>query len=378
MKFSEVYFGGYVYPRSMDELEWELQNAAQSDSDAIILLMRSPGGYTYKVPEIGRLIEKIEKPVIAYTDTFAFSAAYWLIAACDAIYAAPSAEVGSVGVYAETFDYQKYFDDKYIDHKVLRSGDRKARTLDGQMDEQEIKEIQASVDKIHAQFIEHVQRHRNINKDFLQGQTYDSAEALEKGFIDGLADSLNDLENFISSQTLNQGGTMKNIFSFFNPKSPKLLATEGAPEAEAQVGGMQVSTSAQPAQPATQPNLTAKITKVVYAGQEKLAMELLASGKSEVEILEALYDDLKNRKAAEPVVAAPTKDELAAQVLKELREGTPSAPNTNEQTEPNVYEQYKAIENPTERQAFLKKHQAEIERLSTQSKKEDQSCQLHS
>ncbi|MDR3001112.1 MAG: S49 family peptidase [Fibromonadaceae bacterium] len=204
MKFSVIYFGGYVYPGSMDDLEYELRDAAQSNSDAIILFMRSPGGYTFKVPEISRLIEKSEKPVIAYTDTFVFSAAYWLAASCDAIYAAPSAEVGSVGAYVEAFDFQKYYDDNYIEHKVFRSGERKGRFLDGQMDEQEITEIQAGVEKIHSEFIEQVQKHRNINKDFLQGQTYEGSEALEKGFIDGFADTLEDLKSLIVS--LNQGG----------------------------------------------------------------------------------------------------------------------------------------------------------------------------
>jgi protease-4 len=201
VKLGIIKFDDSVSPWSLDILEREMRQRAHTDSEAIILSIRSGGGYGMKVPEIARLIEKIDKPVIAYVDAFAYSAAYWIAASCDIIIAAPSASVGSVGVYAETFDFQKYYERLGIEHKVFRSGARKARLLDGQMDSEEEALLQADVEKFHAEFIAHVQKHRKIDTEFLQGQTYEGEEAFNKGFVDVFADSINDI-----IVQLNQGG----------------------------------------------------------------------------------------------------------------------------------------------------------------------------
>jgi hypothetical protein len=154
------------------------------------------------------------------------------------------------------------------------------------------------------------------------------------------------------------------------PKSlrVKLQATKGNEE-QTVVEGVQVTASAPPVQQQTN-QLAAEIVKAVAHGQEKFAMELLAAGKSKTEIFEALYDDLKKRsaeaEAAKPVISAA---EVAAEVLKELRAGTPSMPSTSEQSgEADVYEQFKAIEDPTASQEFYAAHKAEIDRIANSQK----------
>jgi len=201
LKIGVVCFEGDVDPWSLDVLCCELRREMHSESDATLLFIRSPGGYCFKVPETARLIEKFEKPIVAYTDLVLASAAYWLAASCDAIYAAPSAMVGSVGAYIEIHDLQKYYERLGIEHKVLRGGDRKARQLDGQLDEREMQEMQAAVDASHAEFIRHVLRHRSIDREYMQGQVFGGADALAINMIDGLADSAEDL-----IVSFNQGG----------------------------------------------------------------------------------------------------------------------------------------------------------------------------
>jgi len=150
-----------------------------------------------------------------------------------------------------------------------------------------------------------------------------------------------------------------------------------ATDAEADRGASPVvlvtSGSAEPPKP-EQSGETAlsAIASKVAAGQERLAMELCASGKNRAEIFEALYDDLKTRKAeAEAKKPEVSAQDVAAEVLKELRAGTPAMPSTNEGAEPNVYEQYKAIEDPVARQAYLSSHKEEIDRIQqSQSTKE--------
>jgi signal peptide peptidase SppA len=205
IEFAEIYFESYVYPGSLDNLEYLLRVAECSPDDAILLHIRSSGGYAYKVAETARLIERVaeRKPIVAYTDVMIASAAYWLASSCDRIYAAPSANIGSVGVYAEHFDNEQFYKNHGIEHRVLRSdkSPRKARTLDGQIDEQEIARMQAEVNATHEQFIAHVMKHRPVSMEHLNGEIYGAGDALAIGLIDGLADSASELKIL-----LNNGG----------------------------------------------------------------------------------------------------------------------------------------------------------------------------
>ncbi len=190
-----VEFFENVTPWSLDWLETDLLTAAASECDAIVLHIRSGGGYAFKVEETARLIESIaaKKAIYAYTDVMLASAAYWIAAGCDGIYASPSSTVGSVGVYIDVYDYQEYYKKAGIEHLVIRSGDRKARALDGQLDEQEMKAMQEEVELCHKQFIEHVQKHRDIDTQHLQGQCFDGRDAFAANFTDGLFDRVEDL-----------------------------------------------------------------------------------------------------------------------------------------------------------------------------------------
>jgi len=205
MKFEKpiiIFFESWVYPESLDYFEWELRRAYSKDCDCIVLSVRSPGGYVNKVPETARLIDRIaqEKPVFAYTDTLMASAAYWIGSSADRIYAAPSADVGSVGAYIEFMDYSKYNSINGIEQKLLRAGDDKARIgFDGQMRDSDIAEMQAELEEAHSQFKDSVLAHRKIDPAHLQGKTYSGNKALELGFIDGFADSIYDFLDLLKN-----------------------------------------------------------------------------------------------------------------------------------------------------------------------------------
>ena len=53
--------------------------------------------------------------------------------------------------------------------------------------------IQGQVNKIYAQFKDAVQLHREIAAEYMEGQTFDGAEAAEIGLVDGGADSLDEI-----------------------------------------------------------------------------------------------------------------------------------------------------------------------------------------
>lgn len=205
MKFNNlaiIFFESMVYPDSLDILEWELREAYASECDAIVLAIRSPGGYVNKVPEVSRLLDRIaqEKPIFAYTDTLMASAAYWIASCSDRIYAAPSADIGSVGAYVEMLDYAKYYERQGVEQKLFRAGEDKARFgFDGQLRDSDSAEIQEELNEIHSQFKNAVLAHRDIKEEYLQGKIYSGDKALEYGFIDGYADSLTDFVQLIKN-----------------------------------------------------------------------------------------------------------------------------------------------------------------------------------
>lgn len=63
----------------------------------IVLVIDSPGGQANGIAEFAQLIRSADKPVTAYIDNVAASAAYWIASAADQIVMAKTAMVGSIG-----------------------------------------------------------------------------------------------------------------------------------------------------------------------------------------------------------------------------------------------------------------------------------------
>jgi serine protease SohB len=209
MNIGIVSFFGYTDRWSLDYFMRDLRNTAAL-VDAVILHIRSYGGEVTGVAEASRLVASIAvtKPVITYADEGLCSAAYWVAAPSTGIFCAPSAILGSVGCYAEHYDFEEFYKSQGIAHELFRSGERKARTVDGQIDEEERASIQAEVERIHAEFKATVLAHRpNIAEDLLQGQCFDGTTAVQNGFADNLFDSLADLKDALQNTYTNPGET---------------------------------------------------------------------------------------------------------------------------------------------------------------------------
>jgi capsid assembly protease len=88
---------------SLDDIAMDL-GAAREDPrvKAILLEVDSPGGHADGIAEVARAIRASAgtKPVVAYVDGLAGSAAYWLAAAASRVVVAPTAVVGSLGAVA--------------------------------------------------------------------------------------------------------------------------------------------------------------------------------------------------------------------------------------------------------------------------------------
>jgi len=170
--------------------------------------------------------------------------------------------------------------------------------------------------------------------------------------------------------------------SIFNKKPVSVSAVRAA---EALVNEMPPASEAPKSDSGGEAAVMARLQSMMAMaaeGQEKLCVELIAQGKSELEVAVALNADLKAQnaalktqlaaKAAELGPAKPevSKEEVIAALLQKFQAAAPQIPPTASQGEPNVYEQYKSIGDPTQRQSFYAAHKAEIDAISNNPKKE--------
>ena len=168
--------------------------AANPEVEKVAFHVSSPGGTVTGVEELANKVRNLEKPTMAYTDTEAASAAYWIASAADRVLASKSATVGSIGVYLAIPDYSKAAEMAGIKMVVIKSGKFKGAGIEGtSLNADHVENLQASVDGIHADFKAAVLMKRKMVKaEAMEGQTFSGKQAASQGLVTGLADSFSE------------------------------------------------------------------------------------------------------------------------------------------------------------------------------------------
>ena len=170
--------------------------AADKDITGILLDIDSPGGIATGVPEASDAIfaaRKAGKTVVALINPLAASAAYWLASQANEIVAVPSAEIGSIGVFMLHVDISGALEKQGIKPTFIFAGEHKTEGNPLEpLDPEAQKFFQSQVDIVFRQFNEAVARGRGtirarVERDFGQGRTFFSPEALRRDMIDGIA-----------------------------------------------------------------------------------------------------------------------------------------------------------------------------------------------
>ena len=183
----------------------------------VALQISSPGGTVTGVEETANQVRNMGKPTMAYTDSEMASAAYWIGSAADRVVAAPSSTVGSVGVYMNLVDLSKAYEMAGAKTVMIKSGIYKGVGAEGtSMTPEQMSNLQAGVDAIHADFKNAVNMKRTMVKaDAMEGQTFSGKQAAQNGMVTGLADNFNQ-----AVQTFNPGGA-------FNPNQNTMMKAKG-------------------------------------------------------------------------------------------------------------------------------------------------------
>lgn len=160
----------------------------------VILDIHSPGGSVTGVAETAARIARLAqtKEVHAFVNCQACSAAYWLASQADVIAAAPSATVGSIGVYMALLDESRALEMEGYSVNLIKAGKHKAMGASFQkLTDEERAIFQGQVDSIYADFKKAVTASRRIADSTMQGQSFDGKTGLALGLVDVLtSDSL--------------------------------------------------------------------------------------------------------------------------------------------------------------------------------------------
>lgn len=168
------------------------------DLDEVCLVINSPGGSPAQCSLITTLIrdlaDKKNIPVTAFVEDVAASGGYWLACAADKIYVQPSSIVGSIGVIAAMFGFDKAIKRYDIDRRVYTAGEDKSFLDPFQPeDPKAVKRLQDMQKDIHKTFIDWVKSRRGdalkgTDKALFNGHVWVGETAVEKGLADAIGD----------------------------------------------------------------------------------------------------------------------------------------------------------------------------------------------
>lgn len=161
--------------------------AADDEVSAVVLDIDSPGGMAYGAGAAAAAIRGLGKPVLAYVDPLAASAAYHIASAASEIIMAPGSAVGSIGVAMMTSKpvQPDMMGDRWFEF-TSSNADNKRPDPEGEAGQAE---IARELDEIEAAFIADVAAGRGVSVDqararFGQGGVFFGASAIEAGLAD--------------------------------------------------------------------------------------------------------------------------------------------------------------------------------------------------
>lgn len=158
----------------------------------ILLDIDSPGGSVVGASEFARQVmaARTKKPVVACANFQMCSAAYWVGACATEVVAAPSASVGSIGVYTIHEDLTAALEQAGVKLTYISAGKFKVDGVDGQpLTDSALARLTARVDAHYARFVGDVAKGRGVTDSAVragygEGTAVGADEALALGMID--------------------------------------------------------------------------------------------------------------------------------------------------------------------------------------------------
>ncbi len=166
----------------MNQVAEAIQEAvARDEVKSILLDIDSPGGTVNGTPELAQAVADAAKlkSIHAFSAGQMCSAAYWIASQCDAVYATPSARVGSIGVMLPFIDSAEKFRSQGLKVEVFAAGKFKGMGTPGvSLSEEQRALIQSDIEEVAADFKTAVlARGRKIPDEAMEGQSFSARKA---------------------------------------------------------------------------------------------------------------------------------------------------------------------------------------------------------
>jgi len=171
-------------------------NAALNDADvtSILLDIDSPGGSVDGVSDLADAVYEArkKKTVWAYANGLMASAAYWIGAQAEQVFAGKAATVGSIGVYTVLYDTEAMVMQQGVKVKVVKAGEMKAIGARGTaITEAQLADVQRNVNAVYDLFVTAVAIGRNLSESqaraLADGRVHLGENARALGLVDGVA-----------------------------------------------------------------------------------------------------------------------------------------------------------------------------------------------
>ncbi len=180
-----------------DVVEQLRKYADDSSIKAIILHVNSPGGGAAASEEIYREVLRIrdqkKKRIVASIETVGASGAYYVSSATNKIFADEASLVGSIGVIAQSYNYEELIKWAKLKAITLKAGEFKdAGSPTREMTPEDRAYLQGIVDDMHTQFIHSVAIGRKMNDDQVRplanGKVWTGEQAIPLKLVDQIGD----------------------------------------------------------------------------------------------------------------------------------------------------------------------------------------------
>ena len=357
---------------SVEKVQALLQKAANDSAVRGVLLdIDSPGGTVAGIPELAAEIRDFEsvtgKPVWALADGTMASAAFWLASGAHSVFATPSANVGSIGVYTVLQDLHRAADAQGVEVHVVSTGPHKGAGEPGtRITRAHLDGAQEQVDDIFALFKRDVAQGRALPEHLMaavcDGQCWIAHQARERGLVDEVATRAHVLREFRATLGGDAPKTTAANTAVRGNQSSVAARAEASPMTEPKIETVEQLRAAHPqlveqlvaelrssaatAQTAavdqavaTERARAARILKNSTPSQTQLAAELIGKGADVADALEALSADPRRNVTAllqhELATAAPAINGSAPPVV-----GTPAAETREEKAKRMAKEQW--------------------------------------
>ena len=217
---SAGWWGSYFGFVGYDDIRSAVNYAKQDlNAESIVMDYGTPGGSTLGIEELSTFLAD-QPELISYSGSQVTSGGIWLASTADKFYTTKMAEVGSVGVIAVTSELTEYFKKEGRSVKVFKSATLKAAGNPYEkLSEEQAREIQASVDKTHQFFIDHLAESLDLSKPYVAseiatGQVWFGEEARDKGLTTGIMSLEGILSLAMTSQIEDNSQQQQNSINF--------------------------------------------------------------------------------------------------------------------------------------------------------------------